>query len=301
MNNTSAPVWPLLLGTGLVLGTSVPLAKLAALSGASPLAFSFWPTAAAGALLALLAARRHGRLPARASVLRFGLIAGTLGHALPMSALFWLSGQHGAGFSALAFTLPPVFTLAITLLLRLEPWRWPRAAAVATGLAGALLLVGARGSAGAPGLAAVAVLLAVPAMIGAGNVYRARYLPGDVAAEWLGALMLLASAAVLGLVALATGAAPWPQAPAALGWLALQALVLVGGYLLYFRLQRRAEPVTFSFMGYVMMATGVAAGAWLFGERLAQTTWPALALIVAALWLIQRSTLVLPRPAQARS
>lgn len=300
MTNPSSTL-PLLLGTGLVLGTSVPLAKLAAHAGAIPLAFTVWPTAAAGVVLALLAVRRHGALPARAALLRFGLIAGALGHALPMSTLFWLSGRSGAGFSALAFTLPPVFTLLITLLLRLEPWRWQRAAAVATGLAGALLLVGGQGGSAGPDATAVALLLAVPAMIGAANVYRARHLPRGVPAEWLGALTLLGSAALLGLVALATGAAPWPAAPAARGWLALQAAVLVGGYLLYFLLQQRAEPVTFSFMGYVMMATGVAAGTWLFDEQLHWSAVPALALIVAALWLVQRRAALPPGPLGARA
>lgn len=300
MNNTFS-TWPLLVATGLVLGTGVPLARLAGLAGASPLAFAFWPTAAAGLLLALLAWRRHGLPRLGVALLRFGLIAGALGHALPMTALFWLSGQRGAGLSALAFTLPPVFTLAFTLLLRLEAWQGPRVAAVATGLAGALLLVGGRRIDGAPDAAAVLVLLAVPALIGAANVYRARHWPPGVPAQWLGALTLLASALLLGLLALASGAAPWPAAPAAQAWLAVQALALVAGYLLYFRLQRRAEPVTFSLMGYVMTATGVAAGSWLFDERLGLATAPALVLIVAALALMRRHPALPPAAAGVRA
>jgi drug/metabolite transporter (DMT)-like permease len=293
MNQPS--VWPVLLGTGVLLGAGIPVAKFAAAQGVGPLAFALWPTAAAGALLAVLAARRHGALALRLPLLRFGLIAGALGHALPMSALFWLSTRAGAGFSALAFTLPPVFTLAITLLLRFEAWQWQRAAAVAVGLAGALLLVGGRGGSFEPDALAVAVLLAIPALIGAANVYRARFLPREVPGEWLGALTLLSSTLLLALVAIGSASAPLPDGGAALGWLGVQTLALVGGYRLYVVLQRRAEPVTFSFMGYVTMATGVAAGIGWFGERLAWTTWPALALILAALWLVQRGGAAVPR------
>lgn len=283
------PVWPVLLGTGVLLGLGIPLSKLAAAEGAQALAFTLWPTALAGALLALLAARRHGVPAWSPALLRFGAIAGLLGHALPMSALFWLSAHAGAGFAALAFTLPPVFTLAIGLLLGLERWRWLRLAAVAVGLAGALLLVAGRGGSFEASSAAVAVLLVIPALIGAGNVYRAQRLPAGVPGGWLGALMLLSSSLALAAIGLLGDAALLPSSAAAWGWLAAQAVALVGGYLLYFELQRRAEPVTFSFMGYVVMLTGVAAGTGLFGERLPPSTWPALALIVAALWLIQRA------------
>lgn len=300
MNPSS--VWPVLLGTGVLLGAGIPVAKLAAAQGVGALAFTLWPTVAAGALLALLALRRHGALALRAPLLRFGLIAGAFGHALPMSLLFWLSTHAGAGFSALAFTLPPVFTLAITLLLRFESWQWPRVAAVAVGLAGALLLVAGRGGSFEPDALAVAVLLAIPALIGAANVYRARFLPRGVPGEWLGALTLLSSSVLLAALAFGTASAPLPDGAAALGWLGVQTLALVGGYRLYFILQRRAEPVTFSFMGYVTMATGVAAGTGWFGERLAWTTWPALGLILAALWLVQRGGVAVARlPLQGRA
>lgn len=285
------PVWPVLVGTGVLLGLGIPLSRLAAAEGAQALAFTLWPTALAGTLLALLAARRHGVPAWSPALLRFGAIAGLLGHALPMSALFWLSAHAGAGFSALAFTLPPVFTLAIALLLGLERWHWLRTAAVGVGLAGALLLVAGGGGTFEASPAAVLVLLAIPALIGAGNVYRAQRLPAGVPGEWLGALTLLSSSLALAAIGLLGDATLRPAQAAAWGWLAAQAVALVGGYLLYFELQRRAEPVTFSFMGYVVMLTGVAAGTGLFGERLPASTAPALALIASALWLIRRAGL----------
>lgn len=293
-------IWPVLVGTGVFLGLGVPLAKAAAAEDVSALAFALWPTALAGLALVALGRWRHGRAQLTAAHLRFGAIAGLFGHALPMSAAYWLSAEAGAGFTALAFTLPPVFTLAITLLVGIERPLARRIAAVAAGLAGAMLLVAGRGAVSLDaGFGALWLVVAIPAVIAATNVYRALRLPQGLAAEWLSGLTLLSSAAMLALFGLLAGGLRVPFDGQAIGWLALQAAALVAGYLLYFLLQQRAEPVTFSFMGYVVMATGVAVGTLVFGERLPWTTLPALALIGAALWLI-KSTAARPMPAPAK-
>jgi drug/metabolite transporter (DMT)-like permease len=286
----SASILPILVGTGFFLGLGVPLAKAAAAEQVNALAFALWPTAAAGFALLALGRHRHGRQILTAAHLRFGMIAGFFGHALPMSAAYWLSAEAGAGFTALAFTLPPVFTLAITLLIGLERPFARRIGAVAIGLLGALLLVSGRGALSTDAASgALWLVIVIPAMIAAANVYRSVRLPPGLAPEWMAGLTLLSSAAVLLIAGIAIGGLGIPLEGDAIGWLALQSVALVAGYLLYFLLQQRAEPVTFSFMGYVVMVTGVAIGTLFFGERLPPTTLPALALIGSALWLIRRS------------
>jgi drug/metabolite transporter (DMT)-like permease len=283
-------IWPVLVGTGVFLGLGVPLAKAAAAAQVSALAFAFWPTAAAGLLLIALGRLRHGPPALTRADLRFGAIAGLFGHALPMSAAYWLSAEAGAGFTALAFTLPPVFTLAITLLIGIERPLKRRVGGVAIGLSGAVLLVLGRGTMSMTAdLEALWLVVAIPAVIAAANVYRSVRLPQGLSAEWLSGITLLSSSLMLAAVGVVMGGLAVPVDAAAMAWLALQALSLVAGYILYFLLQQRAEPVTFSFMGYVVMATGVAIGTAVFGERLPWTTVPALALISAALWLM-RST-----------
>lgn len=279
-------VLPLLVATGVALGLGIPLAKFAAQHGVQALAFATWPTGAAGLVLAVLGAWREGHPPARWQLVRFGFVAGLFGHAAPMTALYWLTRETGAGFAALAFTLPPVFTLAITLVLRLQALTAIRLVAVAMGLAGALLLVLGRDAQGAVGLLPLLAVIAIPALIGGANVYRSLHLPRDTGGAWLSAATLLGSAVLLTLYGAVTGALPVPWTAEALMALAGQAVVLVGGYLLYFALQRRAEPVTFSFMGYVSMLTGVLAGTLLFSEVLHWTTLPALALILLSLKLV---------------
>jgi drug/metabolite transporter (DMT)-like permease len=296
----NAMIWPVLIGTGVFLGLGMPLAKAAAAEQVGALAFALWPTAAAALALLALGWLRHGAPALTLADLRFGAIAGLFGHALPMSAAYWLSAEAGSGFTSLAFTLPPVFTLAITLLIGIERPLTGRVAAVAAGLAGALLFVLGRGAMSTDAtLGALWLVVAIPAVIAATNVYRALRLPQRLAADWVSGLTLLSSAVFLALFGAWAGGLRVPLETHAWRWLALQAAALFVGYWLYFMLQRRAEPVTFSFMGYVVMATGVAAGTLVYGERLPGTTLPALALIALALWLI-RSTAERRIPANAQ-
>jgi drug/metabolite transporter (DMT)-like permease len=290
---------PWLLGTGICLGLGAPIAKAASLVGLSPLAFTLWPTLAAGLLLASLGLLRHGRPEGWPRLLRFGGVAGLFGHALPMSALFWLASHAGAGFASLSLALPPVFTLLTTILLGIERLAPRRVAAVGVGLLGALLMLAGRGGSFEATPAALAVALLIPASIGAANVYRSRHMPPGASGEWLSASTLLASSSILAVGGPMLGDIAVPMHGAAMGWLALQAGVLTVGYLFYFALQRRAEPVTFSLIGYVMMLSGVAVATLAFGERLPWTVWPAAALVLVALRLL--SSPAVPTAARAGS
>jgi drug/metabolite transporter (DMT)-like permease len=289
--------WGLLAATGLALGAALPLGKQAVAHGVGPLSFVLLPSLAAGGLLAVLAAWRHGRPAQPMQLVRFGLLAGLLGQALPNTLAAWLAAEAGASFSAIAFTLPPVATLALMLLCGFEAWQPRRVAAVLLGLAGALGLATARLVDGSLSVAGAVALLALPLSIGAGNVYRARHLPDGVAAEWLGASLSLGAAA---LIAPLWWLAPDPAAGlarAGLPYLAAQVALGTLAVLLFFRLQQRAEPVAMSFVGYAIALTGVALGALLLDEPLPWQLAPAAAVIGTGFWLVQRT----PRPAAASS
>ncbi len=278
-------VVPLLLGTGVCLGVGLPMARWLYSHGVSSLGFALWPTAVAGAVLAVLAHARHASV-LRRDLLQFGAIAGVCGYALPMTVSFWLAARAGAGYAALSFTLPPLFTLAVNLALRRERWRWIRLAAIAVGMAGAGLLVMHSASAQQGDGWALAAVFVVPALIGCTNVYRSIHLPRGVPASVLGALTLLAASAALALVAVVADGARVPITVPVLAGLCVQAAALVIGYLLYFELQTRAEPVVFSFMGYMMMLVGVLAGVVVLGEPARWSLLPALMLIFLAIRMV---------------
>lgn len=278
---------PLVLGTGVLLGVGNPLAKLASADGIDAFTFTFWPTAAAGLLLTLMALTQRGTVRVDWRLWRFGLVAGAFGHALPMAAAYWLAARAGAGFASLSFTLTPVLTLAIMALLGRERLRPVRLAAVGLGMTGGLLLVGGQVLSLRMDPLFIAVALLVPTLIAGTNVYRGLHMPREAPDEWLSAATLVGSALVLLLL--------WPVVqvdslglPGLQGvcWMLMQAFALVAGYLCYFALQRRAEPVAFSLIGGVMMLVSVGIGTAVFGEPVNATLWPAIGLIGWALWLL---------------
>jgi drug/metabolite transporter (DMT)-like permease len=248
-----------------------------------------FPALCAGLLLAALAWRRHGWPADAPRLLGFGLVAGMLGNAVPNSLTAWLAAQAGASFTAIAFTLPPVFTMALALLFGFEHVRWPRLLAVGLSLAGALWLASARVTGGELSAAGALVLLAIPAVIGAGNVYRARFLPRHAPSEWLGAAMLLGAFAVLLPVWILSPPSSSSVALSGLPYLSAQAAAGALAAVLFFRLQRRADTVTMSFVGYALALTAVLAGTLLLNEDLPWQLLPAGALIVAGFWLLQRN------------
>lgn len=290
-------VWWLLAGTGVFLGAGVPLARWAAQGGVEAVAFTLWPTLVAGAVLAGVGWARQGLCGFSPRWLAFGLLAGLGGHALPMWLSYWLAAHAGAGFAALSFTLSPLFTWLILIGLGLERAGWRRALAIASGLAGGVLLIGGQGLAQRLPWAFGALALAVPVLIAATNVYRSQRMPSGAGAPWLAGLTLLGSALWL-LVGsgLGDGLPAWPATTVGLTAALLQVAALVSGYLCYFGLQRAAEPVVFSFIGYVMTAMSLALGVAVWQEPLPWTVWPALMLVALGL---RGATRTAPRAREA--
>lgn len=286
LSPTSAP-WALLGATGFALGLGVPLGKQAVTHAAAPLAFALWPALSTIVVLGLLAWRRHGAPTAALPLLRFGLPAGLLGGAVPNALSAWVAAEAGASITALAYALPPLFTLGLMLLLGLEPLRWQRLAAVALAFSGAAWLAGTRVAAGALGVEAAIGLLAIPLSLAAGNVFRARRLPPGVPMEWLGVATAAGAAAFLLPVWMATGA---PAVPAA-AWPFVSAQMVAAplAMLLFFRLQQRADAMTMSFIGYAMALCATLLCTLLLDERLPWQLLPAMVLIVTGFWWMQRT------------
>ncbi len=279
----------LLVATGIPLGAAVPLGRLAVEAGVSPLAFALFPALVGGTLLALIAIARGespGRLPRLAL---FGLVAGLLSNALPNTLAAWSAANAGASLTAVAYTLPPVFTFAYGLLLGFERFRWARMIALGCGLGGALWLAASQVVDGAIGVAGALVLFAIPAIVGIGNLYRAHRMPRGTAGEWLGAAVSLGAAAWLLPAWSALPEADRAIPLAGLPWLTLQVVAAAAAQVLFFALMRRVEPVTMSVVGYVMAIVAALIGAGLLGERLPWQFGPAALLIAFGVWLLLRT------------
>ncbi|WNG14431.1 DMT family transporter [Cystobacter fuscus] len=284
----------LLLVTGALLGSMLPMSRLARASGWSPLAFAFWPALGSGLLLALAGLRAGARVQVARPVLLYNLIAGVLSVAIPNSVTFIVMPNLGTSLTSLVYTLPPLFTYAFAWVIGIERYRPLRLAGILLGLCGAALLVLGRQSGGTGSMWWLGLALCTPISIAVGNLYRKQRMPRGVHSSLLAGGMLLGGALALLPLLVASGGL---FAPGLSGWnvLLAQCLFTSLGYLVYFHFQRVADPVYFSQFGYVLSATGVISGLLFFNEHLTVPTLVAIAIIMAGIWLVNL------RPQEART
>ena len=287
-----------LVMAGGLWGLSPSLARFAIEDGASPLGLTLWQGVAGGLLLLSVSFARGRRPPASAHHLRFYLLCGLLGTALPTWLFFSVSRHIPAGVTAVMIAAVPLMTYAIALPLGLERLSRIRLTGIALGFAAVVLLVAPDGAAGVATPAGwVLLALLLPACYSAENIVLATYRPaGDDIVLVSG--MLLASSALIAPLVFATGSGvdmtpPWSRAQWATGALVL---VNVVSYTFFLYLVKTAGPVFAAQAGYLSMLFGVAAGSVLLGETHSSWFWVALALMLTGMALV-RERVAKPNPA----
>lgn len=286
----------LTLATGFLIGGGYIVGKQLLMQGFSPIAVSFVQVAGATLLLQTALRVRGMRLPTDGRTLRYFAIAAMI--AVIGSTLLgnWVLARIPAGIFTLLVTLSPLFT---SLLNAAVDRRWPPLPALAgtvLGLAGVLLVLVPRAQAVDPEQAlALGIALLVPVLLAAGNVYRARNWPHGVPAPMVSAATLGVQALVLlPLFASLHDGADIVRLGSAWPLLALMVLVTVAANVSAAYLQRVADSVAFSQIGYVIALTGLGLGALLFGERLGWLFLPALVLVFTGIVLVNHPARMAP-------
>ncbi len=280
----------LLIVVGTLLGVFTAIAKAATVAGWHPLAFLFWSLAGSGAILAGLALR-FGQRPRldRRTILYFlgsGLFSGMVPNALSFAAI----PHVGAGFVALGFAFPPLLSYVMALALRMERFRPQRATGLLLALAGVIVLVAARISVGDASPAWIAIALAAPVVVAAGNIFRSLYWPAGATPLSLAPGMLAAAALLLVPVLGIAGAPLLPPFDAtALALLSIQIAVFAATFGLIFVLQSLAGPVYLSQIGSVGAAAGGAIAIVVLGEPASPGLAVAALAILGGAWLVNRT------------
>lgn len=280
----------LTLLAGSLVGAIFVIGKLLLGRGLSPLIVSLIQTGGAAAVLMAVQTVRGERLPLDPASRRFYLIAALI--AVAGSALLgnWVLARIPAGIFTVVVTLSPMFT---SLFNALVERRWPSPTAAlgtALGLAGVLLVLVPRArSVEAEQALALTIALGVPVLLAIGNVYRSRYWPSGLSAPMSSAgTMLVQALAVLPLIAVSGQRADLQQLAASWPLLLAMVLVTLSANVAAAALQRIADSVAYSQIGYVVALTGVIWGALLFGERLGWDFAPAVALVFVGVVLANR-------------
>jgi drug/metabolite transporter (DMT)-like permease len=173
MNKLWGSAFGLLLVTGSLLGLTLPFGKMATEQGVPATLWGLVISGGAGSvlLIALLALGHGFRLTAHS--LRYFAIAGAVSYAMPNLLMFSAIPHLGAGYTGIMFTLSPVVTLVLSILLGVRRPNLLGVAGIAVGFVGAAMVALTRGEAGRPAdLFWVFVGLLIPLFLAAGNIYR---------------------------------------------------------------------------------------------------------------------------------
>ena len=283
----------LLLMTGALLTVTIVLSRLAGGVDAPMLWFLSASMGGGGIVLFGVAAATGRARGVWKVLLAYSLGAGIF-QAVSMSTAYLAVPYVGIGYVSLAFVFPLLTTYLLALAVGMERLAWRRAAGVAVGLAGGLIVALSKYSGLAGNAEAVGWVLAasaIPFILGGGNLYRTRFWPKGAPPLLLAALMLIFAAGLIVPVAIATegtyaATALW-QNPALLTFTVVNVAAFALKFVTYFRLQQVAGPVYLSQIGSVGAAISLPVAVTLFGETLPDGFALAVALIVAGAILFQ--------------
>lgn len=249
-----------------------------------------WATLiSAGATLVLgaLHAMKRGAVPLASRYLRYFVVIAVISYALPNALVLAAIPHLGSGLTAIFFTLSPMMTVVLSRLAGLRAPSGFEYTGIAIGFLGALLVASARGETGKPAEWMWVVMgFFIPLSLAAGNVYRSLDWPKGADPLWLAVGSNGASAIILIIASLLTGAITQAPLIATIPLIAsLQIAAGAGMFLLYFRLQAIGGPVTLSQIGTVAAGVGTLIGWLALGERYPATVWLGVTLIAAGLGL----------------
>jgi drug/metabolite transporter (DMT)-like permease len=284
-------VWgPLaLLVMGAIWGLGFALAKLAGQNGAHPIGLVLWETIGSGALL-LIACVLLGRYPRRRwSHLRYYLVNGLLGFAIPGPILFWAAPHLPVAVLTMMIPMVPLLTYLLVLAVRSERFDLWRALGVLLGFAGVGLIVLPEGSLPEPGQVGWVLLgLGATCFYALQNLYIALRSPpdADVLTQTTG-MLILGGLSLLPLAA-ALDAFLLPVFPPTVAVQAAAAMLVINAamMLIFVWVIRRIGPVFAAQTANVIVLSGVFWGWFVFEEILSPWVWGAIAAMAAGVALV---------------
>lgn len=280
----------LLLLMGATWGGTISLAKVAVNLGGHPMGLVLWQAGGGGLLLLLIILVRRQAPPLKGRVIRFSLVCGLVGSALPAMALFWSARHLPAGVLSICLATMPLFTYGLSVVCKAEQVNQMRFLGVLLGFSGVALLILPESALPVPGQAVwVLVVLASSVSYAVENIYIALRRPPGVDTLALGCGRQLAGALIVAPLALATAS----TVPLFVAWGPLQwtvtamALGSTFAYTTFLYVIRTAGPIFASQTAYLITIAGVLWGMAIFGERHSPWIWAALAVMLIGLSLVR--------------
>jgi len=283
------PVAVLLL-LGVIWGSITNVARYVGQATAlTPISYAFWTLLVAGVILLVINLIRRQPPILSARHLGFYLVTGALGSAVPTSNMFWSLKHITAGHMSIVLATVPLFTYALALMLRFEPFDRRRMLGVGLGFSGAAILLLSRPTeAGSDNQIWFLLAFLTPLFYALGNHYTARFRPDSGDSLSMANGMVVSAAIILFVVAQFDGGVSSLSAEGS----DILKLVLIHGMLsgiafsLFFVLIKIAGPVYFSQVAYLVCIFGIGIGMTVGGERHGTLLWVAAANIFIGILLV---------------
>ncbi len=265
----------LLILTGIFLGLTFPLGKLAVEASISPIVWAWLISTGAGMVLLFIQISSRKKLNLSCEYCKYYLLLSVCSLVLPNILIFYVIPKLGSGFTGILYTLSPIFTLVLSSIWQV---RMPNALGIfgsAVGFLGGFVVALGRGEVGQPAsLSWILVALCIPLSLAVGNIYRTLAWPKGSNHFELATGTNLAAAILLSIIVVLTS-----QTSAILDLLLIKELALVqivvsvAMFSLFFRLQQVGGPTYLSQIGYIAAGVALAFATLFLGERYSTVTW----------------------------
>ena len=293
LNNSHLVPFAMLLFGAAIYSMTFSLNRIAITEGIPVFAFVFWQSLGA-ALLAFVAAVATRQLPSlRRKDLRFYLMLGTFGTAVPITLFAFAAPKVPAGAIALGLTLEPILTYGIAVLFRIDHVRLLRIAGILFGLAGVLLVLLPSQSLPEPGMAPwLLMAFGAPLCFSLSNVCIAILRPPESRSIPLTCgVFACASITMLPVMAVTENWWIFDATMTDGDWALIGTIVIIPiVYALTFVLIQMLGPVLFSIIGYFGTLIGLGWAALYFGEVPSPWIWAAIAILFLGLFLVNRTS-----------
>ncbi|MDP6475242.1 MAG: DMT family transporter [Alphaproteobacteria bacterium] len=287
--NPGAAAILILFVLGLSLALVLVLNRVATDNGVPFIPYVFWQSFGGCVILLILAVTLSSFPPLSWAHWRIYFVAGSLNLTIPYLIFAFVADKVPTGILGLGLSLVPVTIYALALMFRLDSFRIIRFFGILLGLAGLLLVLLPKASLPEPAMLGwVALGLVAPLCYALNAICVALLRPpeGD-SVQLAGGLMFAATVSMLAVMAVTD---EWWAFEGTFGdghWATVAAMANNAlSFYLIFELIKRAGPVFFSVVNYIVTLTAIGLGIWLFNEAHSYWIWAALVLIGASLVLV---------------
>lgn len=254
----------LLLLLGFIWGSGYTLARFVVSSGVPPLAYSFWQ--GAGPVLLFMIYMQLRRTPYRFNWKH--IVTGGLGIALPNTNMYVAAQVTPAGILAVLVNTVPIFTYLFACMLGLNRFNWRQSLAVTLGIAGILCIINPTFSFENFSGYDLSVLI-TPISFACSALFIDKYCADEDNVNLACGMLLIATVLITPLM-LWHQETYTPHSPfTTQDWAILLEIVLSTiGYVIFFELLKVANAVYYSFVGGIVVMTGLFWGYTILGESL---------------------------------